>query len=62
MKNRICGGTIKSVVCMTVGDSLHVIIDQKMLKSRDGGKKDEGVAGGKRLTINDLLGVQNMLL
>lgn len=47
---------------MTVGDSLHVIIDQKMLKSRDGGKKDEGVAGGKRLTINDLLGVQNMLL
>lgn len=40
----------RSVVCMTVGESPHVIIGQEMLKPRDGGEKDEGeLTGGKRL-------------
>ena len=32
----------RSVVCMTVGKSPHVIFGQEMLKPRDGSEKDEG--------------------
>ena len=40
----------RSVVCMTVGKALHVILGQEMLKPRDGAEKDEGeLTGGKRL-------------
>jgi len=40
----------RSVVCMTVGRSPHVILGQEMLKPRDGAEKDEGeLTGGKRL-------------
>ena len=40
----------RSVVCMTVGKSPHVILGQEMLKPRDGAEKDEGeLTGGKRL-------------
>lgn len=40
----------RSVVCMTVGRSPHVILGQEMLKPRDGSEKDEGeLTGGKRL-------------
>ena len=40
----------RSVVCMTVGKSPHVIFGQKMLKPRDGSEKDEGeLTGAKRL-------------
>lgn len=40
----------RSVVCMTVGKSPHVILGQEMLKPRDGSEKDEGeLTGGKRL-------------
>ena len=40
----------RSVVCMTVGTSPHVILGQEMLKPRDGSEKDEGeLTGGKRL-------------
>lgn len=40
----------RSVVCMTVGSSPHVIIGQEMLKPRDDPEKDEGeLTGGKRL-------------
>lgn len=40
----------RSVVCMTVGKSPHVILGQEMLKPRDGSDKDEGeLTGGKRL-------------
>lgn len=40
----------RSVVCMTVGKSPHVIFGQEMLKPRDGSEKDEGgLTGAKRL-------------
>lgn len=40
----------RSVVCMTVGKPLHIILGQEMLKPRDGSEKDEGeLTGGKRL-------------
>ena len=40
----------RSVVCMTVGRSPHVIFGQEMLKRRDGSEKDEGeLTGAKRL-------------
>lgn len=40
----------RSVVCMTVGMSPHVILGQEMLKPRDGAEKDEGeLTGGKHL-------------
>ena len=40
----------RSVVCMTVGRSPHVIFGQEMLKPRDGSEKDEGeLTGAKRL-------------
>lgn len=40
----------RSVVCMSVGSSPHVILGQDMLKPRDGEEKDEGeLTGGKRL-------------
>ena len=39
----------RSVVCMTVGKTPHVILGQEMLKPRDGAEKDEGeLTGGKR--------------
>jgi hypothetical protein len=41
---------LRSVVCMTVGRSPHVILGQEMLKPRNGAEKDEGeLTGGKRL-------------
>lgn len=40
----------RSVVCMIIGKSPHVILGQEMLKPRDGSGKDEGeLTGGKRL-------------
>ena len=40
----------RSVVCMTVGKTPHVILGQEMLKPRDGAEKDEGeLTGGKKL-------------
>ncbi len=40
----------RSVVCMTVGQSPHIILGQEMLWPRDGNQKDEGeLTGGKRL-------------
>ena len=40
----------RSVVCMIIGKSTHVILGQEMLKPRDGSGKDEGeLTGGKRL-------------
>lgn len=38
----------RSVICMTVGKTPHVILGQEMLKPRDGAEKDEGeLTGGK---------------
>lgn len=38
----------RSVVCMIIGKSPHVILGQEMLKPRDGSGKDEGeLTGGK---------------
>lgn len=46
----------RSVVCMTVGNSPHIILGEDMLSPRDGNEKDEGeLTGGKRL-IRDLHG------
>ena len=40
----------RSVVCMIIGKSPHVILGQEMLKPRDGAEKDEGeLTGAKRL-------------
>ena len=40
----------RSVICMTVGKTPHVILGQEMLKPRDGAEKDEGeLTGGKKL-------------
>ena len=40
----------RSVVCMIIGKSPHVILGQEMLKPRDGSGKDEGeLTGGKKL-------------
>ena len=38
----------RSVVCMTVGRSPHVIFGQEMLKPRDGSEKDEGDLTGRK--------------
>ena len=39
----------RSVVCMTVGKALHVILGQEMLKPRDGAEKDEGRSEERRV-------------
>ncbi len=44
----------RSVVCMTVGDSPHIVLGQTMLSARDGAEKDEGENTGAKRLVEEL--------